>query len=255
MNALKAVEVIFFDAAGTLFDVRGSVGAIYSRVARRHGVDADPATVQKAFSNAFRDRSASGFSDRFAGDPVAAERSWWLDVVRAVFARRMSEAVLEEYFDEVFEAFRRADSYEVFPDTLASLDRLSSRGFRLGVLSNFDSRLFDVLSGLGLAERFEKVIISWGIGAAKPDAGVFLHAAASMGVPEGRILHVGDSLADDYEGAMNAGMNAVLLDRHGRYRLCRNIARVESLTEVSDLLSRQIVNRQSSIANRGGLTV
>jgi FMN phosphatase YigB (HAD superfamily) len=33
---MKRIKAIFFDAGGTLFEVRGSVGGIYSRIARRH---------------------------------------------------------------------------------------------------------------------------------------------------------------------------------------------------------------------------
>ena len=231
------IEVVLFDAAGTLFDVRGSVGAIYSRIARSHGVDTDPVLVQQQFSQVFHRKSAAGFPTGFGSEPAAAEKSWWLDVVRAVFSDRMSESVLKEYFDEVFEAFRRADSYEVLPGTLATLKKLRSLGFRLGVLSNFDSRLFDVLAETGLGEFFDWVTISWRVGAAKPDARIFRHAAASAVVPEGRILHVGDSMAEDYEGALNAGMHAILFDRHGKYRSCRDIVRIESLAEVCGLLS------------------
>ena len=35
------VRVVFFDAAGTLLEVRGSVGEIYSRVAGQYGIEAD----------------------------------------------------------------------------------------------------------------------------------------------------------------------------------------------------------------------
>ncbi|NWG14284.1 MAG: HAD-IA family hydrolase [Acidobacteria bacterium] len=235
MACLKPAEAILLDAAGTLFDVRPSVGAIYSVVARHHGVDIDPAEAQKAFSRAFREKSMSGFPALSGMDLRSAERSWWLDVVRSVFGDRMSERVLEEYFAEVFEAFRRGDSYEVYPDTRASLEELKSRGFRLGVLSNFDSRLFDVLDQLDLARHFEAVVISWHAGAAKPDSRIFLHAARKLGVAPGSIVHVGDSLAEDYEGACRAGMGAVLLDREGRYRGCDDLERVESLAGLSRL--------------------
>ncbi len=236
MIRLKSIEAILLDAAGTLFDVRPSVGAIYSMIARRHGVDIDPADAQRAFSRAFHERSALGFPAGTESDLGMAERSWWLDVVRQVFVDRMSEPVLEEYFAKVFEAFRRGDSYEVFPDAEASLVEFKSRGFRLGVLSNFDSRLFDVLDQLGLARHFEVVVISWHVGAAKPDSKIFLHAARMLDIPPQRIVHVGDSLADDYEGARRAGLGAVLLDRKGRYRKQGELTRVESLAGLHNLL-------------------
>ncbi len=231
-----AVAAILLDAAGTLFDARPSVGAIYSTIARRHGVDIDPGEAQSAFSRAFHERSASALPAGAGIDLDSAEKSWWLDVVRGVFTGRMPERALEEYFAEVFEAFRRGDSYEVFPDAEANLLELKSRGFRLGVLSNFDSRLFDVLDQLDLARHFEVVVISWQAGAAKPDSRIFLHAARQLHVPPQRIAHVGDSLTDDYEGARAAGLKAVLLDRKGTHRGQDELTRVESLAELPDLL-------------------
>ncbi len=230
------VSAILLDAAGTLFDVRPSVGAIYSMIAHRHGVDIDPGEAQKAFSRAFHERSASALPTGAGIDLSLAEKLWWLDVVRGVFAGRMSERVLEEYFAEVFEVFRRGDSYEVFPDAEASLLELRSHGFRLGVLSNFDSRLFDVLDQLDLARHFEVVVISWQAGAAKPDSRIFLHAAQQLDVPPQRIAHVGDSLTDDYKGACGAGLEAVLLDRKGIHRGRHELTRVESLAELPNLL-------------------
>ena len=236
MIRLKSVEAILLDAAGTLFDVRPSVGAIYSMIARGHGIDIDAAVAQREFSRAFHERSASGLPAGTGSDPGSAERSWWLDIVRGVFAGRMSERVLEEYFAEVFEAFRRGDSYEVFPDAETSLAELKSSGFRLGVLSNYDSRLFDVLDQLDLARHFEVVVISWQAGAAKPDSRIFLHAARKLDIPAQRIVHVGNSLTDDYEGARRAGLGAVLLDRKGIYRGRDELTRVESLAELHNLL-------------------
>ena len=235
LDMLDSIQVIFFDAAGTLFDVHGSVGEIYGRVARKYGVDADPVTLERAFSNAFHAKNAEGFSAHPGGD-VRTERLWWMDVVRAVFAGRMPEGLLERYFDEVFDTFGRAESWDLFPDTVPGLGRLRSNGYRLGVLSNFDSRLFRLLAHLGLDRYFERVIISWRAGAAKPDRQAFERALDAMSAKPGEAVHVGDSIVDDYEGARQAGLGAILLDRRRRHLHQQGIVRVESLLELNDML-------------------
>ncbi len=232
----RRIEIVLFDAAGTLFDVRGSVGEIYARVAGRYGVQADPAAVQEEFVRAFRARAARGVITRGAADPVSAERRWWKDVVAAVFAERMEESVLNRYFEEVFEAFRRADAWVLFPDTPACLDRLRSEGYRLGVLSNFDSRLLDLLAGLRLSPWFETVTLSWRAGAAKPEPEIFLQACASMRAEARQAAYVGDSLRDDYEGAAKAGLLPVLLDRRRKHAAREGLNRIESLAELPGLL-------------------
>jgi putative hydrolase of the HAD superfamily len=236
LGMLDSIKVILFDAAGTLFDVHGSVGEIYGRVARKYGIDGDPAALEAAFSNACRAKNAEGFSAHHGGD-VRTERLWWMDVVRAVFGARMPEGLLERYFEEVFDTFRRAESWDLFPDTVPGLERLRSNGDRLGVLSNFDSRLFELLANLGLDRYFERVTISWRAGAAKPDRRIFERALDAMSAKPGEAVHVGDSIVDDYEGARQAGLGAVLLDRRRRHLHQEGIVRVESLLELNNMLA------------------
>ena len=233
---LSSIRLIFFDAAGTLFQVRGSVGEIYSRVASKHGVASHPAEVEEAFIRAFHAQSAEGIASAPGEERPRAEKRWWLEVVRQVFAQRMPDAVLQAYFDEVFEEFRGASAYELFPDATSTLERLRFAGYRLGILSNFDSRLHDVLRGLGIASYFDPVVLSWDAGWAKPDIRFFRHALRLTGIPPAFTLHVGDSLSEDFEGAAAAGMRALLLDRKGFCPLHSGVPRVKSLSEIGSMI-------------------
>lgn len=231
------VEVVFFDAAGTLFDVHGSVGHIYSSIAARHGVTASPEEINRAFRTAFRERSLRGLMT--AGEDVTrAEKEWWFDVVRAVFEGRMPEPVLRDYFHEVFEAFRRGEVWRLFPETRAALTRLRGAGCRLGIVSNFDSRLFDVLRDLGIEACFETVTLSWRAGAAKPDRKIFQAAVDAMHTSAGKSVHVGDSHSEDFLGARNAGLCAIHLDRGGNCTGNDHGACARDLDEVCRLLGR-----------------
>jgi putative hydrolase of the HAD superfamily len=226
--------VIFFDAAGTLFEVRGSVGRIYSQVASRHGVTADPEELDRSFYRAFQAKSDEGLP---AGPPgeLEAEKAWWREVVRQAFGAQMPPDVFPGYFDEVFEVFRTARAWRLYRDTEASLKLLRSCGYRLGVISNFDSRLYDVLANLDIRPYFEQVILSWQVRSAKPDEQIFRFALHAMGVPASRALHVGDSLEEDVQGAAQAGLRAVLLDRKRKRRQWKDGPRIESLEELCAL--------------------
>lgn len=74
-------------------------------------------------------------------------------------------------------------------------------------------RARSLLTELGLADHFATILCSAEVGAAKPDQRIFAEASARLGVDPARILHVGDSLIDDYAGAGTAGLRAVLTDR------------------------------------------
>ncbi len=233
---MRSVKVVFFDAAGTLFHVRGSVGQIYAEAARKFGVSADPTHLQRSFVSSFRAASALGFPEERSRDLKGAERLWWMSVVRGAFGADMPERILPKYFDHVFELFRCADAWELYPESLAALQDLRALGFRLGVISNFDSRLHDVLANLGVDSCFEQVFLSWEIGVAKPDARIFSSALKAMGVAPSRAAHVGDSVAEDIEGALRAAMHAVLIDRTGNQQAPRGVATARELTAIRALL-------------------
>jgi putative hydrolase of the HAD superfamily len=100
------------------------------------------------------------------------------------------------------------------PEVLAAL---RAAGLKLVVVSNWDSTLPSLLARLGLVDAFDDVIVSAVVGVSKPHRGIFEEALRRSGVAPGAALHVGDSLTDDYHGARAAGLQALLVDRAGRY--------------------------------------
>ena len=234
--ALSNIHVVFLDAAGTLFDVRGSVGEIYCRFACRHGVAADPRVVQSRFVEAFNQMPPLVFPGVQGPALLAAERDWWQGLVRQVFGSQMTGEVFERFFADLFEAFRGPECWQLFPDTPGSLERLRAHGFRLGIISNFDSRLYDVLASLKIDSLLDYIVISSRAGGAKPDRAIFRAALASARVKAAEALHVGDSLRVDVRGAQGAGLAAVLMDPQGKQPDVPDGWRIRSLSELCTLL-------------------
>ena len=209
-------KVIYLDAFGTLFGVKGSVGELYSNLARTAEVSTDPHAVNRAFYQSFAaaERLACpGVSPEVIPD---LEFRWWKSVVADTFER---VGALEKFDDfDTFYAglygyFETAAPWKVYHDTLPALKRWQGMGIQLGVISNFDSRLYRVLSVLGLAPYFQSVTISTEVGAAKPAAKIFEVALAKHNCAASEAWHVGDSESEDYAGAQAAGMRAVLIAR------------------------------------------
>lgn len=211
---IPAPEVVFFDAAGTLFEVRSSVGEIYRLVANAFGFEADPQTLQRNFAQRFREQPLMAFP---AGTPdaelIELEKNWWRNLVKAVFAGLGSFPRFDEFFDEIYERFRGREFWRVYEDVEPALATLKQRGFRLGVISNFDSRLYDVLRACELDRFFDSIHISTRVGAVKPDPAIFLAALSHHGIEPSQAWHVGDSLREDLEGAAAVGVRAALIDR------------------------------------------
>jgi putative hydrolase of the HAD superfamily len=211
--------VVFFDAAETLFHVNGSVAEIYLRHAVQFGYPERPestALITEAFRRAFHDAPPPVFAAADSGQIKQSERLWWFDVVHNVFYRVGMFERFDEFFEHVFQVFADPVSWKLYPEVLPTLRELRSRGLELGIVSNFDSRLFNVLRGLGIADLFDTVTISSLAHAAKPSPKIFELALKQHAVEPGEALHVGDSVRDDVEGATKAGLSAVLLARQGK---------------------------------------
>ena len=109
-------------------------------------------------------------------------------------------------------------------------------GLELGIVSNFDSRLFNVLRGLSIADLFDTITISSLAHAAKPSPKIFELALEQHAVEPGEAMHVGDSVRDDVEGATKAGLKAVLLARQGK-QAPPDVQTIHTLDELMPLVS------------------
>ncbi len=228
----RHLKAVFFDAAGTLFTVNGSVGEIYARLARDHGKEVSVADLEAGFRRCFATAPPMAFPGASPARVLVLEKQWWRDLVQSVFAPLGPFPRFADYFEELFACFARANAWRLYPETVETLVALKVRGLHFGVISNFDSRLFALLDGLGLAHFFDTVVISTQAGAAKPQAAIFIQALAHHGLQPDEALHVGDSYEADVVGAQGAGLTPVLVDRRDRDQGTDGYRRVKSLAEI-----------------------
>src|SRR6266403_606073 len=123
---------------------------------------------------------------------------------------------------------------EIRPHTKEVLTRLAGE-YRLGVISNADGKIAEVLNRCGIAGCFESITDSGMVGKEKPHAAIFEAAINSLGVAPEDSLYIGDVYSVDYLGATRFGMQAVLFDVAGAYK-DKNLPRVESLEQLELLL-------------------
>ncbi len=200
------VLVVTFDAAGTLLRPHPSVGAVYREVALCHDCDHAAEALDHAFRNAFHAVS----KDTRVLDPERRERDFWQRVVRQAFGELgHTPTRFDAFFEELWETFAHGSRWRVYDGAADTLTALGRRGYRLGVLSNWDSRLHRVLAETGLRPHFEAVTISSEAGYEKPDTGIFRRAEQAHGITPAQVLHVGDSLKHDVAGARDAGWSVV----------------------------------------------
>lgn len=92
------------------------------------------------------------------------------------------------------------------------LRALKEQGVRTALISNVGVDVRRVLDRAGFAGLFDAVVLSYEVGAVKPDAEIFQRALDLIGVPASRALMVGDSWRDD-AGAAELGIRTLVLPR------------------------------------------
>ena len=233
------IKAVFFDAAGTIFEARQPIGRSYANVAREFGVDADESAVNAAFRRVFHSAPPLAFGPgRPAAELRRLERDWWRARAADTFAGLGKFTDFDAYFDKLFAFFADPAHWRAEDEAASLFARLKECGMVLGVISNFDARLYGILGGLGLADFFASITISSEAGYAKPSPRLFEAALHRHGLAPEDALHVGDSVALDIHGAAAAGVAPILYDPRGQESLdgAPGCERVSSLAAVFDIM-------------------
>lgn len=218
---------------GTLIEARPSPPEVYAQVLGRWGPAVPAEEVAPVFRAVWAELTElhpPGL-DRYQ-HLKGGETEWWGEFLRRVLARLGHPAPWRPVLAELYEAFSEPSLWFVFPEVRRVLDGLHARGVPMAVVSNWDSRLPELLDRLQLTPYFASVHVSALEGVEKPAAEIFLRAAARLGVPPAACLHAGDSPLDDYRGAESAGMVAVLVDRFAMFE--NGYTRVKDLEGIDD---------------------
>jgi putative hydrolase of the HAD superfamily len=124
--------------------------------------------------------------------------------------------------------------YDDVPEVLASLHR---RGLLIGLISNSHRSLASFQSHFELEGLISAAISSSEHGYLKPHPSIFEAALGVVGVTAAEAMMVGDSLAQDIEGARRLGMRGVLVARSGRVEAALDgVPVIRSLRELEGLL-------------------
>ena len=127
-----------------------------------------------------------------------------LALTRAGDAPELAEAAFEVFF-----ALRQ--QVDFYDDALAALAYLKRR-YPLVALSNGNADLQQI----GIAQHFRAALSAREFGVGKPDPRFFHAAASAAQVLPWEVLHIGDDATLDARGALDAGLQAVWINRAGQ---------------------------------------
>jgi putative hydrolase of the HAD superfamily len=227
-------RAVFFDAGETLVHPAPSYPELFSAVLLREGVIRSPEQVVEAsrivfhrFSEAARDQ------DLWTTSPERSERFW-----KGVYDRMLQTlgmTATDGLSDHLYREFTDLANYALFDDVRPMLRSLATAGPTLGIVSNFEAWLDDLLAHLGVRESFPVRVISGVEGVEKPDPRIYGLALERSGVGASDAAFVGDSPEFDVAPAAALGMTTVLIDRRGRFPEHDGI-RIEDLRELARVL-------------------
>lgn len=211
-------KLILLDAVGTIFGIKKNVGFAYAEIAQKYGVNGDAEILNTAFYDSFKSAPPLAFGQQENSTILQQlEYDWWQNIAYQTFEQinLISEFNnFAEFFQELYNYFSTAQPWFIYDDVIPALNHWRNNNINLGIISNFDSRIYQVLEHLQLNQYFSTVTISSQIGVAKPEAEIFLTALKQNNCNPHEAWYIGDSKKEDYWGARNVGIKSFWLKRH-----------------------------------------
>jgi putative hydrolase of the HAD superfamily len=229
-------SAVFFDAGETLVHPSPSFPELFASVVTREGHPRRPVDIAEGLtmvSDAFE--RAARENVLWTTSPDRSRRFWC-----AVYERFLEVLGIPDgtgLTDTLYREFTDLANYAAFVDVPPALARLRDDGLRLGIVSNFEPWLEDLLHRLELTPFFDVRVISGIEGLEKPDPAIFRLALDRAGTAAEDAAYVGDIPDFDVTPAAALGMFPVLIDRRGRHQGFDGPGvRIASMDELSAVL-------------------
>jgi putative hydrolase of the HAD superfamily len=205
MSVPERTRAVLLDALGTLLYFERPAPHLRTALRDRLGIEVTAEAAEAAMKAEIAYYRAHLHEGRDA-DSLADLRR------RSAEAMRPALGVDADLTDALHAALR----FRAYPDAAPALRMLRSLGVRVVVVSNWDHSLHERLAETGLAPLVDAAVASAELGHAKPERAIFEHALGLAGAEPAGALHAGDSPREDVEGALAAGLRAVLVARGER---------------------------------------
>lgn len=211
------VKAVFFDFYETLCFHRHSLEENLERIAERYGVAVNWERCETALESLFAGTSGPDPTTDYALLEVlltVVKRE--CEFIREVGIEKHVEQIAWELLQSGHYLFA-ANSATLYDDVVPTLQHLRDAGFKLAIVSNWDTPLDPLTERLGIADYFDTITASHDmrVRSEKPDSRIFNYTLAAVGVSAAEAVHIGDTYGADIVGARGVGIRPILLDRDG----------------------------------------
>ena len=203
------LRAVLFDVDFTLARPGPELGPEgYRRLGERHGLALDPSRYDDA-------REAAALDLKRHPELEHDEEIWIAFTERIIRGMGGDVEAARSCAEEMTAAWTQAHNFELFEDALPVLEELRRHDLKLGLVSNTGRDLDEFVAHHAL--DVDAALASGAYGRTKPHESIFRAVLELLDVEPADAAMVGDSLADDIDGARALGMRAILIDRAGRH--------------------------------------
>ncbi|WP_422646294.1 HAD family hydrolase [Agrobacterium tumefaciens] len=173
----------------------------------------------------------------------ATQEAWWAPLrsasMQALLAHGLRFDLAEQASENLRMTYLNLAYWDLLPHAAETLQRLSVRGWRHAILSNFAPDLQQIVEGLGIAGSFDRIFSSGSLGHEKPSPESFSRVVAEL-APAQVVWMIGDNVKSDIEGGKAAGLSTILIGKEQSYEGLS----VTQLGEVPDLIGQPKLTSQ-----------
>jgi HAD superfamily hydrolase (TIGR01509 family) len=206
---VEAVRAVLFDYSGTLFRLEEDESWF-------HGMEVDERQVEGHVQAELMRRLTAPTGQHVDMTPEAyhawVNRDLAPHLHREAYLHVLRESGLAHHHAEtLYDRVIDPSSWTPYPDTAEVLKALHDQGIKTAVVSNIAFDVRPAFEAIGASEHVDEVVLSYEVGAIKPNAAIFQAALTRLGVAAEHAVMVGDS--DEADGGARAiGCGFVLVD-------------------------------------------
>jgi putative hydrolase of the HAD superfamily len=214
-SVLMKKTFLLWDFDNTLAYRSGMWGSSLHTVLMRNGFsDITLKDISPYFKSGFPwHRHAEAHSDYFG------DQSWW-EVLFSIFKTALSGLGIDpslylKLCEETRDEYLDISKWNLFDDTIPTLERSLDMGFKNIILSNHTPELSEIVKKLGIDSYFDEIISSANVGYDKPNPKIFEQVYKHKD-PENRFIMIGDNPVADVQGALDFGFDAILVRKENK---------------------------------------
>jgi len=219
------INTVLFDFVNTLAFLSPKREDILRSFAKEQGIALDKKDILKVFINLDEIEPYSSVRIKNLKD----KKDFYLK-----YNERLFKNFDLKHSDKFFDFYMNYNKkWQLYKNVKYVLNELVSEGVQIGIVSNFDSNLENIVKDLGIFEMFNFLCVSQKVGLEKPDINFYKYVKKSYNIVPSSTIYVGDSYSLDYVPSKELGFQSYIIDRHKQFLF------VESrLDDIKDILAK-----------------